>query len=1276
MPHKMEIDTNDTQKTSSITKLLRTRGTPLLTLLPTARDLYNGTNELFFPRRNEWLLEWLVQRLKEDEKEAGRAARAALECWSFLGELLEAVEPSVVAGTLRRHGFVPLVAKTMEEIKAGDIEGTTGLLQEITQVLGVLKKIAGKESYVAAAMKGSPEACSAILGGYLDVAVKLLEGEQEVDHSWTEAVTELWRGSVWGVSNVKKTSTTWAENCLRPASALLTNPNIDEQLKTILESMIAENIFSYDILYPVVAGAKPGPPKVATTDLIPLLASLRSEDIEMSGTESSSNNTHLSVLFRIAIDSQSKRSKTDPEVIGALFTALLSVISGLSLDSASPSPEGTEVIADLLAVLIETNTALPSTTLSQIITRFASLSTDAPRWSLVRAVLAIDFDSFLHPSVPELTDALFTALSKSVVDKQVTEVLELVVEGFVKARDITGFIERWSIALRQEGGVWRSDELARIFAAKVETALTAPQIVKITKQLTEEKQWVVLDALMRGIRREDTENQLVKSGVLQEMVEVARKVDNEWMAWRVLVRIGDLAPELLENAVKDAVKILGEKKIRREAVFASEVLMRVVEETDDDEAIKGVHMLLELADKAFKSGRSWNGNVAEASKENFGLVIAVAVTGGHLPVLEKIDAGHRNKFVDNLFQSALTTESVEGIVDSRKICKTLVERPEVYEFPAVKEAILAALIANLAPFTVSTEEMSAKVAKPPKVGADAGAKYDFIISCLLQYPLEALKRASRERILDASLLLDIAGYSNVRPLMFKLWRMSATSAFMATDCQAIKAWFQHPGVAPTFRRLLSHAFVNREQGKTKEYLNSLLELTSSTVKSKKLTAGELEMCWVVITEFWTHKTDEDTKSLEKIRGKFLERLAKLLEADRFEPAHLKYWRDVWALERDDRDSAVKLVARITGNVVQSWQDGTSDSDRVVEAVGLVCAVSESIEDMLNTTAFTLVATESIADSQQSELLRFYQNLLTRLPVSVHRELTLQLVNAALSPEGTTHTWSLVHLLITSTTKPDSPEELALSVDVFSHIHSLLLLALPKATTSASFLAITDSINTLLRSHPWSIIQHNLDTTISSLTLTASSSGPMITENPDTLFTALTGILSSILALHRHRIRGRYHLVVSLLQVLMTNLFTPRLSRKKTEKAIHPPWIPYSAPLSITSARALARVLQTFCDPPVSTVRSHRSELTDSDRSKERKMVGNVVGPVLETFVKRVLEERMEGEVRKELTQGIEKVLEVLGREGVRRVTARMGGEGRAVVRGLWTEFGKGRGERV
>jgi hypothetical protein len=106
------------------------------------------------------------------------------------------------------------------------------------------------------------------------------------------------------------------------------------------------------------------------------------------------------------------------------------------------------------------------------------------------------------------------------------------------------------------------------------------------------------------------------------------------------------------------------------------------------------------------------------------------------------------------------------------------------------------------------------------------------------------------------------------------------------------------------------------------------------------------------------------------------------------------------------------------------------------------------------------------------------------------------------------------------------------------------------------------------------------------------------------------------------------------------------------------------------------VLQAFCDPPVSTVRTYNSELTESERSKERKMVANVVGPVLECFVKRVLEERVDAAVRREINLGIEKVLEVLGREGMKRVTGRMGAEARAVVRGLWVEFGKGRGERV
>ena len=190
------------QKTSSITKALRARDAPLLSLLPTARDLFSPTptTAVFFPRRTEWLLEWLAQRLKEDEGASGRAARTAHECWDFLLELLRAVDSAVVAGTLKRHGIVPLVAKTMEAVRGED----AGVLDGVAAVLGRVRELARVESSIAAALRSTPEVCAGILGAFLGVAREVVVNGGRVEEMWVEAVVALWRGSIWGSANTKR----------------------------------------------------------------------------------------------------------------------------------------------------------------------------------------------------------------------------------------------------------------------------------------------------------------------------------------------------------------------------------------------------------------------------------------------------------------------------------------------------------------------------------------------------------------------------------------------------------------------------------------------------------------------------------------------------------------------------------------------------------------------------------------------------------------------------------------------------------------------------------------------------------------------------------------------------------------------------------------------------------------------------------------------------------------------------------------------------------------
>lgn len=332
--------------------------------------------------------------------------------------------------------------------------------------------------------------------------------------------------------------------------------------------------------------------------------------------------------------------------------------------------------------------------------------------------------------------------------------------------------------------------------------------------------------------------------------------------------------------------------------------------------------------------------------------------------------------------------------------------------------MLSALTSNMAPFFAATEDMRTAITGPPKTTIENVSKYEFIGSCLQQYPLEAMRRIAREKILDTCLLLDVTGCSVARPLMYKLWKSGNAGSFMATNPQAIKTWFAVPGVANILRRLLGHAFINRDQEKTKEYLSGLLQMNYSVVKGAKksegLTAGDLEMTWVVITEFWKFRNDQgiNNGNLEKMRKRFLEQLIKSLDTRKNLDAEvLKYWRDVWELERDDRAAASSLATKVAGKIASGWIKGEVNPDRVVESLGVVCSVAEDSNDVVNATAFAVVAVESLNGERESDILRHYTSMIERLDIATHREVTLRLVDSCFSEEVGDNIWKLFKILI-------------------------------------------------------------------------------------------------------------------------------------------------------------------------------------------------------------------------------------------------------------------------
>ena len=329
----------------------------------------------------------------------------------------------------------------------------------------------------------------------------------------------------------------------------------------------------------------------------------------------------------------------------------------------------------------------------------------------------------------------------------------------------------------------------------------------------------------------------------------------------------------------------------------------------------------------------------------------------------------------------------------------------------------------------------------------------FVASCLLHFPLEALRRPQRERLLDACLPLDGASCAAVRPLVHRLWRLGNAGSRMATDSEAVRRWFcsQPPAAtvtataADTLRRLLSHACANRDpHDKTRRFLAGLLAMASSTIDRLDAVAREtepeselemdveleieLELCAVVITELWPHRpkmagcSGDGSGSLVQLRRRFLQ------HAPRRAAHRLRLWRQVWELDCDDgRPAARQLAAALAAQTAAAWRrDPGGTADGVAETVRLLCSVAESADDAVNVTALVLAALTQLppaantntnananadADADADAVMRHHAAAIARLGTATHRLVTCQVVDAAVSaPELGGPVWSLVTIL--------------------------------------------------------------------------------------------------------------------------------------------------------------------------------------------------------------------------------------------------------------------------
>ncbi|TLD29482.1 Nucleolar 27S pre-rRNA processing Urb2/Npa2 [Venturia nashicola] len=271
---------------------------------------------------------------------------------------------------------------------------------------------------------------------------------------------------------------------------------------------------------------------------------------------------------------------------------------------------------------------------------------------------------------------------------------------------------------------------------------------------------------------------------------------------------------------------------------------------------------------------------------------------------------------------------------------------------------------------------------------------------------------------------------------------------------------------------------------------------------------------------------------------------------------------------------------------------------------------------------------------------------------------------------------LLEVLIKSLTPEDAP--------VFVEKGSLLIKLCHRVMSSRDIGHLGTSIScikTVLRTKLWLVNQHGIDTLLGALaTLASSRAGYLPKEHAPFIYLRLCQTATNIVLLHRKHLGGRMHLLVPLLQNLLTCLFKPHRHQGPRSVASLPSWLFNTpSPLDKTHSKAYTRLLSTLCSPTASSTSQHRknAELTDTNK-QAREYAGSYVPYVLMHYCSLQLGASVDSEVREGLKAGIWEMMGVVGIEGMRGMNVGMGRDERAiweVVYHEWLRVGKGRSSR-
>ncbi|KAF8428230.1 Urb2/Npa2 family-domain-containing protein [Tirmania nivea] len=1465
-------------KTTDLTKQLRSRdsGQSLLSLLDLAERVLYGTSKdgrivnVHFPKKEEWLIEWAVQRLKEEEGDGGVEARLSGRFWTFLLELLRKTDWAVATRCLRKHSFLQLVGMTMEECHKRDwtkrklwrsgkdedgdaememeikdsiatelgpapkgdviqrqqnrsgkrVESISGLLGDVAAVVRYLQEstaeATGFGGSAVLVLRGPPELGGQVLGGYLDnihLGLGDQSEEEELDRAITgiEAMVGVWKSCVYGNADLKKTSAVFSKTCLLPAYKILSSKIVECPYIPSLEKQVTDYIFTPAFL----AGACAEVSKAAG-DPKPSAAQIAGEALEaelcgllspLQGSGRASNAAKgLANLMKIGISKTMQGSTgklTKVETVGRIFASLLGVPLGVQLHGGTPQEKNVfsegdaNIIYSILTIISQNGLSISDETLRAIVDLAANLpfsrkddekSANDVRWPIIELALTLDFDTFIISQSTSLLDRLVFALSaswcidstillrdiestqftlggestdvrsdekegtrvtqaeKSVLRKQqegLLRIISLLLEGFLKARDLDGFLAFWRDELNvlyARGGeervfrsIWTHEGLVAMFSNAIERGYFSSKVDKVLasyagslSQNANLADIFILDAILRGIRREETEERLKNTGTLTQVFNILAEGIHKnapfftpWLGWQALYRVLQIDNSLLyvpasshvtEGAVNVLEKCSFERSTELGGLLASYqiVFLSLIHKVGPVEAARLAvckRISVDLEVSPGPSDEYWDGAILSLTPSRFHVALLFTVVKRWLRAVEALEAGGMSSFIEFFMERAawsLPSTGESELITVRDIWDEMLRSGVLFELPGLRDRIIANITSKCDQYKL------------------------FFFDTVARVPLETIN--SKDKVTIARVILDtdilreeLAAHPRVknevinklRAAMARLMDQPVAGQKLHESPDTLLAWFHSlnwgiPELRPAQQctiaageKILKRAMLNKDQPQNIEYLAMLFSIIERNIRVTKGMIPSWQLALLCLRECFNGSTGKVKDGLQVLRIRMLKQADALLgdtKDPRMTAALLPIYGEALFLDTEGNEPQIFEAGKKTAQILNQWlpqwnsasttlQDYEEQlQDVLTGLVHLRCLSPQTQESVESTTALVIFAlTHPFTKlDQRTSIITSFTNMTSRLSLETYLHAISTFLESCfpISPSTPQEYYALLSILLSSAKKPTIPSKSSAITERLSKIYSYLAISLHHCTTQDSFLTLSSCMHTLLRTHPWCISQFNIDETLTAINICTSPGGPSFAiispTTPDDIYTLLTRLLLTLLLGHRFRLKGRYHLLIATLQSLLRCLYSLAPHRKKLDKPIHPPWLssPSSTPLSPVSATAFTRILTTLCDPVASTVSRHTSSaLLTSRTGLARKEVARYVPYVMMEHVywqlqpQRVL---LQGGNREALAQGVYALFEVMkSEEGtLKRVNAGLDAQGRALFKRMYEDFGR------